>query len=105
MNREEADARMRCCPMCDLEIKSKIYEELKDNFDLYWMSIDELCETIEKSIIAITNKLPTLLDGEELYRSPVEVKRDIKHEKNPMRLKQLNQELNQSYKAYRKRGK
>lgn len=112
MNREEADARMRCCPMCDLEIKSKIYEELKDNFDLYGMSIDELCETIEKSIIAITNKLPTLLDelptlldGEELYRPPVEVKRDIKHEKNPMRLKQLNQELNQSYKAYRKRGK
>lgn len=41
---------------CDLEIKSKIYEELKDNFDLYWMSIDELCETIEKSIIAITNR-------------------------------------------------
>lgn len=53
----------------------------------------------------ITNRLSTLLDSGELYRPPVEVKRDIKHEKNPMRLKQLNQELNQSYKAYRKRGK
>ena len=88
-----------------LEIKSKIYEDLKNNFDVYWMSIDELCETIEKSMMAFTNKLPELLDGEELYRPPVEIKRDIKHEKNPMRIKQLNQELNKSYKAYRKRGK
>ena len=35
------------------------------------------------------------------YRTPETIKRDIKHEKNPMRLKQLNQELNASYKFYK----
>lgn len=38
-------------------------------------------------------------------RTIADVKKDIKHEKNPMRLKQLNKELNESYKNYRKRGK
>lgn len=49
--------------------------------------------------------LESLNDIEKLPRTPVEIKKDIKHEKNPMRLKQLNQELNESYKVYRKRGK
>lgn len=35
-------------------------------------------------------------------RPPVEIKKDIKHEKNPMRLQQLNKELNESYKSYRR---
>jgi len=35
------------------------------------------------------------------YRTPETIKRDIKHEKNPMRLRQLNQELNMSYKFYK----
>lgn len=38
----------------------------------------------------------------DLPRSPEEIKKDIKHVKNPMRLKQLNRELNESYKAYKK---
>ena len=88
-----------------LENKSKKYEDLKDNSDVYRMSINELYETIAKSMMEITNRLSTLLDSGELYRPPVEIKRDIKHEKNPMRLKQLNKELNESYKAYRKRGR
>lgn len=37
------------------------------------------------------------------HRTPEAIKRDIKHEKNPMRLKQLNRELNMSYKFWRKR--
>lgn len=37
-------------------------------------------------------------------RSPEEIKKQIKYEKNPMRLKQLNRELNDSYNMYRKRG-
>lgn len=36
-------------------------------------------------------------------RPPEEIKRDIKYEKNPMRLKQLNQELNASYKFYKRK--
>lgn len=39
----------------------------------------------------------------DLPRSPEEIKKDIKHEKNPMRLKQLNKELNESYKFYKRR--
>ena len=93
-----------------MENKSKKYEDLKDNSDVYNvynMSVNELYETIAKSMRAIINKLYTIFDEAEktLYRPPVEIKRDIKHEKNPMRLKQLNKELNESYKAYRKRGK
>lgn len=38
-------------------------------------------------------------------RPPEEIKKEIKHEKNPMRLKQLNRELNESYKVYRKKRK
>lgn len=39
----------------------------------------------------------------DLPRSPEEIKKDIKHEKNPMRLRQLNKELNESYKALKRR--
>ena len=38
-------------------------------------------------------------------RVPEQIKRDIKHEKNPMKLKQLNQELNASYKYWKPRRK
>lgn len=53
------------------------------------------CENI-KSIKKIFDEIPNL------PRPPVEIKKDIKHEKNPMRLQQLNKELNESYKAYRR---
>lgn len=43
------------------------------------------------------------LDSVIVHRPPVEIKKDIKHEKNPMRLKQLNKELNESYKIYKKK--
>lgn len=36
-------------------------------------------------------------------RPPVEIKRELKHEKNPMRFKQLNRELNESYRQYRRK--
>jgi hypothetical protein len=39
----------------------------------------------------------------DLPRSPEEIKKDIKHEKNPMGLKQLNKKLNESYKFYKRR--
>lgn len=38
----------------------------------------------------------------DLPRPPEEIKRDIKYERNPMRLKQLNRELNASYKYYKR---
>lgn len=37
-------------------------------------------------------------------RTIADVKKDIKHEKNPMRLKQLNKELNKLYRKKKRRG-
>ena len=54
---------------------------------------------------AVRKLLDSINDIEELPRPPVEIKKEIKHEKNPMRLKQLNRELNESYKAYGKKRK
>lgn len=38
-------------------------------------------------------------------RTIADVKKDIKHEKNPMRLKQLNKELNKLYREKKRRGR
>ena len=64
-------------------------------------AIDDMAATIEKQLELLDVDLPDL----DLPRSPEEIKKDIKHEKNPMRLKQLNKELNESYKVYNKRRK
>ena len=56
----------------------------------------QLLAVIGESIQAVTKKA-----DEAMCTFPVEIKRDIKHEKKPMRLQQLNKELNESYKAYR----
>ena len=68
----------------------ELYNELKKLYDLYntttrFISVDLLAKA--------------------LCRPPETIKKDIKHEKNPMKLKQLNQELNKSYKIYRTRRK
>jgi hypothetical protein len=39
------------------------------------------------------------ISAKGIPRTPVDIKRDIKREKNPMRLKQLNKELNDAYKS------
>ena len=62
-------------------------------------AIDDMAATIEKQLELLDVDIPDL----ELPRSPEEIKKDIKHEKNPMRLKQLNKELNESYKAYKRK--
>lgn len=104
----------------DVDIEK--YADLKDStsFALYRLAVtkSELIESIgisykkmadllSAAINSVGFKLSQIFDKEELtlYRPPVEIKRDIKHEKNPMRIKQLNKELNESYKAYRKRGR
>lgn len=62
-------------------------------------AINEAAITIEKQLELLDVDFPDL----DLPRSPEEIKRNIKHEKNPMRLKQLNKELNESYKAYKRK--
>lgn len=42
--------------------------------------------------------------GNPKERTIADVKKDIKHEKNPMRLKQLNKELNKLYREKKRRG-
>ena len=58
-------------------------------------------DVFEKLIRELQERLPEIYN----VRPPVEIKKEIKHEKNPMRLKQLNRELNESYKVYRKKRK
>jgi hypothetical protein len=50
----------------------------------------------ETSVLSFSINIPK-------ERTIADVKKDIKHEKNPMRLKQLNKELNKLYKE-KKRG-
>lgn len=64
-----------------------------------------LSESMRKIVSAGIQLFENLYDIEKLPRTPVEIKKEIKHEKNPMRLKQLNRELNESYKTYRKKGR
>ena len=68
-----------------------------------------LAEPMQIIVDQIANMRSQLLDSinniEELPRSPEEIKKQIKYEKNPMRLKQLNRELNDSYKVYGKKRK
>ena len=57
-------------------------------------AIDEVLKPFLKDIEMATTKRP---------RTIADVKKDIKHEKNPMRLKQLNKELNKLYKKKKRR--
>lgn len=79
-------------------------EELKQ-------SLMNCCAVVIDALDELIRKLQECIQAYEMLsethdvRTPVEIKKDIRREKNPMRLKQLNKELNESYKVYRKRGK
>jgi hypothetical protein len=60
-----------------------------------WKAVDESAAVVAKQL--------SDLEPPDLPRTPAEIKKDIKHEKNPMRLKQLNKGLNESYKAYKRK--
>lgn len=74
------------------------------------MNEEELKQTLMSACVVVNDSLDKLIrELQALFetynvRPPEEIKKQIKHEKNPMRLKQLNRELNDSYKVYRKRG-
>lgn len=68
-------------------------------------SLGETMQEIVKAVAMNAEKIECeLVEPEDMPRTPEEVKKTIKYEKNPMRLKQLNKELNESYKAYKRRG-
>ena len=68
-------------------------------------SVRNVMDALEKicnpETIQVQNFDNIVTKMQDLPRSPAEIKKDIKHEKNPMRLKQLNKELNESYKHLR----
>ena len=69
------------------------------------MNEEELKQSLMNCCVAVDDALEELIEMiSKTYniRPPEEIKKQIKYEKNPMRLKQLNKELNDSYKFYRK---
>ena len=60
-------------------------------------SMEEVCS----QIYSVMQKMQQVanISAKGIPRTPVDIKKDIKREKNPMRLKQLNKELNDAYKS------
>jgi hypothetical protein len=60
-------------------------------------SMEEVCSRI----YSVMQKMQHVenISAKGIPRTPVDIKKDIKREKNPMRLKQLNKELNDAYKS------
>ena len=67
--------------------------------------LDELASRLRESIEPLVQSMEILFDKYvvDAERTPEEIKRDIKHERNPMWFKQLQKELNSSYLYWRKR--
>lgn len=64
----------------------------------------ELMQEVGEAIAVVAEQIgDAFAELPDLPRTPPEIKKDIKHEKNPMRLKQLNKELNESYKVYKRK--
>ena len=87
----------------NLDAKLKEFSHLICNFKN--MTDRELYSKLKKLYDPPTRFISVDLPAKASCRPPETIKKDIKHEKNPMRLKQLNQELNKSYKIYQTRRK
>ena len=87
----------------DLDAKLKEFSHLICNY--MNMTDKEIYSKFKKLYDPLTRFIGVDLPAKASCRPPETIKKDIKHEKNPMRLKQLNQELNKSYKIYRTRRK
>ena len=74
--------------------------DLQDALKKMIDALSKMMEPVVESMSIINEDLESLTTE----RTPAEIKRDIKHEKNPMRLKQLQKELNSSYVYWRKRN-
>ena len=87
----------------DFDAKRKEFSHLICNY--MNMTDKEIYSKFKKLYDSLTRFISVDLPAKASCRPPETIKKDIKHEKNPMRLKQLNQELNKSYKIYRTRRK
>lgn len=66
---------------------------------------ESFAEYVEQIIESLVLRAEALEYLDEVWnvRPPSEIKKELKHEKNPMRRKQLNRELNESYRLYRRK--
>ena len=87
----------------DFDAKRKEFSHLICNY--MNMTDKEIYSKFKKLYDSLTRFISVDLPAKASCRPPETIKKDIKHEKNPMRLKRLNQELNKSYKIYRTRRK
>ena len=82
----------------DFDAKLKEFSYLICNY--MNMTDKEIYSKIKKLYDPLTRFISVDLPAKASCRPLETIKKDIKHEKNPMRLKRLNQELNKSYKIY-----
>lgn len=66
--------------------------------------MSEAMQAVAESVAVVAEQIGDVFaELPDMPRTPSEIKKDIKHEKNPMRLKQLDKELNESYKVYKRK--
>lgn len=77
----------------------------KEPIEQVLVQLEKACgtvvEQVGKAIKDIAQCLEPLRVYSEGIRPPSRIKKELKHEKNPMMVKQLNRELNESYRWYR----
>jgi hypothetical protein len=100
MEPEEMDERTQEALLNVARAFNKSAQEVAARWGEVMQAVVESVAEVAEQIGDVFAELPDLPD---LPRPPVEIKKDIKHEKNPMRLKQLNKELNESYKVYKRK--
>lgn len=102
------------CKDCLIFIVRDIYTEATLPVELTTealQSITEIGNLITETVKKITPILqPFVVELQELLhssigRAPSEIKREIKHTKNPMQLRKLYKELDASYKTYGRKNK
>lgn len=99
MNEEEMDEQTK-------EALKQVARAYNKNLEDVVCICQKVTEQLAKTLNDVAEKLSDLFESlPDLPRPPAEIKKEIKYEKNPMRLKQLNRELNESYKTYRKKGR
>lgn len=93
------------------EMDERTWEVLLQVAKITNMSVQEVVErcgvlmqAAREAVSAVAEQIgDAFAELPDLPRPPAEIKKDIKYEKNPMRLKQLNKELNESYKVYKRK--
>ena len=98
------------------EVDNSFHDDVIRLANAFGAGIAEVLERLNGSVNAFASVAKGIAGSLELYeeffknlkelegvRPPSEIKKELKHEKNPMRIMQLNRELTESYKRYRRK--